>query len=80
MNKYIRFEEQPLLESGVFARELVFDAINDLDRMPSLGQALAASWGRQSRGDPAELKGLWHRLSAVILSTRLRIVSRNRTT
>ena len=31
--------------------------------MPSLGQALAASWGRQSRGDPAERKGLLHRLS-----------------
>ena len=32
------------------------------DRIPSLGQALAASWGRQSRGDPAERKGLLHRL------------------
>ena len=31
-----------------------------LDRMPSLGQA---SWGRQSRGDPAERKGLLHRLA-----------------
>ena len=30
--------------------------------MPSLGQALAASWARQSRGDPAERKGLLHRL------------------
>ena len=28
MNKYIRFEEQPLLESGVFAREMVFNAIS----------------------------------------------------
>ena len=32
-----------------------------LDRMPSLGQA--ASWGRQSGGDPAERKGLLHRLN-----------------
>ena len=37
----------------------------DIDRMPSLGQALAASWGRQSRGDPAERKGLLHRLTEI---------------